>query len=160
MPGGAAQLLVGDAAGYLSSLDALDGQLRWRRKLVERVESPTLPPSSALIGAPPLVGADGTLYLGGRDGVVTALDLAGNTRWRYETGSDISATPLQGPDGSIYVGLYDKRLIALDPRGRLRWQVRLNGAVRSRPLIAPDGALYVGTVGGILYRLAPATSGR
>jgi outer membrane protein assembly factor BamB len=156
---GEAQLLVGEGQGYLNSLDAGSGRLRWRRKLVERVESPTLPLTSALISAPPLVAADGTIYLGGRDGGVTALDPAGNLRWHYDSGSDISASPAEDPDGTIYVALYDKRLLALDRAGRLRWQVKVNGAVRSTPLRGPDGTLYIGTLGARLYALAPANKG-
>jgi outer membrane protein assembly factor BamB len=152
-PDGTAQLLIGDAEGYLSSLEPAGGQLRWRRKLVERVESPTLPATSPLIAAPPLAGADGTIYLGGRDGVVTALDPAGQPRWRYISGSDISGSPVAGPDGTLYVGLYDKRLLALGPDGWLRWQVRLNGAVRAAALVGPGGSLYVTSLGGRLYTL-------
>jgi polysaccharide biosynthesis protein PslG len=152
-PEGTAQLLIGDAEGYLSSLNPASGRLRWRRKLVERVESPTLPATSALIAAPPLVGADGTIYLGGRDGVVTALDSAGQPRWRYISGNDISASPATGLDGMIYVGLYDKRLLALGPDGWLRWEVKLNGALRATALVGPDGVLYVTSLGGRLYAL-------
>ncbi len=151
-------LLIGDAEGYLSSFDAATGALRWRRKLVQRIESPTLLPTSALIGAPPLVGADGTIFLGGRDGILSALDRDGTVRWRYASGSDIAATPAQAPDGTLYVGLLGKRLAAVGPDGRLHWSVHMGGAVRSAPFVAPDGTLYVSTLGGQLYALAPAQS--
>jgi outer membrane protein assembly factor BamB len=148
-------LLIGDGEGYLSGLDTTTGTIRWRRKLAERVVSETLLPTSALIGAPPLVGASGVLYLGGRDGVLSALSADGTTLWRYASGSDIAAAPSQASDGTLYVGTMGQRLLAIDTNGRLRWQVQLKGSLRSQPVVAPDGTLYASTLGGYLYALAP-----
>jgi outer membrane protein assembly factor BamB len=148
-------LLVGDAEGALTKLDARSGAIDWRRALVRRIPSPTLNPDTPLIAAPPLVGDDGTIYLSGRDGTLTALDAAGNVRWRYDSGSDITATAARSADGSLYVGLMDQRMVAVGPDGQPRWEVRVRGAVRSTPSRGPDGALYISTVGGRVYALTP-----
>ncbi len=154
---GGRDLLIGDADGTLSALDPTTGAVRWQRKLVERVVSPTLTDSSPLISAPPLVTADGAIFLGGRDGVVTALGPDGSVRWRYTTPSDISAPPVLSPAGLIGVGLYDERIIALDAAGQPRYEARVSGAVRSAPVFGRDGRLYVATLGGRLYAFAPIT---
>ena len=151
----AGRLLVADAEGFLTSLDAQNGHQFWHQRLVVRTLSETVGPTSPLIGGPPLIGGDGMIYVGGRDGTLTALDAAGTTRWSYATGGDITATPMRGDDGTLYIGLYDQRLLAVQPNGPLRWQVAVQGAVRATPLRAPDGTLYIATIGGILYALAP-----
>jgi outer membrane protein assembly factor BamB len=149
------RILIGDAEGYLNSLDAATGLIRWQRKLVQRIESPSLPATSALITAPPLVGADGTIYQGGRDGTLTAIDRDGEPLWRYDSGSDISISPVFARDGTICIGLYAEELRALDQDGRLRWRAYVRGAVRSLPSADPDGTLYISTVGGMLYAFEP-----
>ena len=147
-------MLVADAEGYLSSFDPHSGRLRWRRQVVDRNDAPKLPLASALISAPPLIGADGTIYVGSRAGTLTALDASGNVRWRYESGEDMSSYVAQDRDGTLYIGLFNERVQALDADGRLRWEVSLNGAMRSAPARGLDGTLYVGTLGGQLYALA------
>jgi outer membrane protein assembly factor BamB len=136
-------LLVGDATGTLHCLDARTGAQRWERPLVHRVESETMMPGGALIAAPPLVSADGTIYLGGRDGSLTALGPDGAVHWRYETGSDITSTPMEIADGTIIVGLLDWRLLGMSPAGRPGWYIHLSGPVRNSPLRDPDGNLYI-----------------
>jgi outer membrane protein assembly factor BamB len=151
-------VLAGDAAGALHRLDAGSGAISWERPLVHPVQSDSLPPGGALIAAPPLVAADGTIYLGGRDGSLSALGPDGSLRWRYESGSDITATPTQLADGSVLVGLLDWRVVAVSPAGRARWEIRLNGAVRSTPLYDQAGDLYVSTVGGRIYSFSGGTT--
>jgi outer membrane protein assembly factor BamB len=146
-------LLVGDAAGTLHCLDMRTGTLRWEHPLVHEVPALIVANGGALIVAPPLVAADGTIYLGGRDGSLTALRADGAVRWRYETGSDITATPAQTANGTILVGLLDWRVLGMSPDGRLGWAIRLNGSVRSTPLHDADGTLYITTVGGRLYAI-------
>jgi polysaccharide biosynthesis protein PslG len=153
------QLLVADAEGSVSSFDPASGRLRWRRQVVERSDAPKLPLTSALVAVPPLVGADGTIYIGSRAGILTALDPQGQPRWRYDSGDDISSYVAEDRDGTIYIGLFDERLLALDHAGRLRWQVDLNAAVRSAAVHGPDGRLYVSTLGGRVYALAPTSGG-
>jgi outer membrane protein assembly factor BamB len=156
LAGAQPQLLVGDFDGFLTSLNPVDGKHLWQQAVVERITSPSIGPGSPMIAAPPLIGSDGTIYLGSRDGAVTALDPRGMVRWRYKSGSDISATPVLGHDGALYVGLYDQRLLALDPRGGIRWQASVRGAVRAAPTYAADGTLYVVTIGGVVYAFTPA----
>ncbi len=149
------RLLIGDADGNLTSLDAQSGRIGWQRHLVDRIVSPSLNPNSPLISGPPLDGTAGRLYLGGRNGTLTALDADGRVQWRYDTGSDITTTPLRAADGDLYVGLYDQRVVAVKPDGTPRWQMSVRGAVRATPQRGPDGTLYVVTIGGVVYALAP-----
>ena len=44
---------------------------------------------------------DGTVYVGGLDGVLYAIELAtGKSRWTYPTGAAIRSSPSVGPDGA------------------------------------------------------------
>ncbi len=131
------------------------GHLRWQHTFVQRVASPTLLDTSPLIGAPPLVGKNGIIYLSGRDGSLSAIRANGSLLWRYASGGDISATALQGPDGTLYVTSMDKRLLAIGADGQLRWQAKVDGAARSTPATEPNGMLYVTTLSGVLYALVP-----
>jgi outer membrane protein assembly factor BamB len=49
------------------------------------------------------VGGDGTIYIGGQDGYVYALDPAGTLKWEHQTGTVIQTSPAIGPDGTLYL---------------------------------------------------------
>jgi outer membrane protein assembly factor BamB len=55
-------------------------------------------------GAGPIIGPDGTIYLGSFDGWLRALTPTGALKWKRDTpGHKIYASPVVGADGSIYV---------------------------------------------------------
>jgi outer membrane protein assembly factor BamB len=127
-------------------------------------------------GNAPVIGADGTIYLGAQDGDFRAIDPAdGSTKWRVPVGWDTTfddAGASIGADGTVFVGA--DALYAIDPRdGTVRW--RFTGAggdgashvfTGGAPAIAPDGTLFIhidaGSVtspgdGSTVYALDPAT---
>jgi polysaccharide biosynthesis protein PslG len=146
-------LLVADGAGGVSSLDATTGELRWRRVLLTREEAPTVAADDALLDMQPMVGGDGVVYVGGRNGGVWALDLDGNLRWQHQAAEAISAGPLLAADAAtVYVGAGD-RLLALDAAGQLRWQIGVQGTVLGVLPAANDELLYIATSRDLLYAL-------
>lgn len=115
----------------------------------------------------PVVGADGTLYVGSNASGLLAVRPTGTFAWQFAPeGGEIEAnwidaTPALGPDGTIYVGSRQARMYAVRPDGSLRWSTQLDTAVFAGAVVdARNGALYVGTGGfrgeGSLYALSLA----
>ena len=109
----------------------------------------------------PAIGADGTIYIGGGDGKVYALDGAtGAKKWDFKIGSSaIYSSPAIGLDGTVYisgaVGAIGSKVsvFALDgATGAKKWEFVTdfaNGSygsdtVSATPAIGTDGTVYVG----------------
>lgn len=92
-------------------------------------------------GSGPVTAADGSVYLGNKEGQLIALQADGTERWRaaITPGFSIVASPVVGSDGSIYVVgtrtvknsqvspplvRYDSSLYKFTPAGQLSWQTR------------------------------------
>jgi outer membrane protein assembly factor BamB len=108
----------------------------------------------AVLSGPAVAG--GTVYVGGEDHKVYALDAAtGRLRWAYTTGGPASGVAVAG--GTVYVGSYDGNVYALDAAtGRLRWAHTTGGAVLSGPAVA-GGTVYDGGEDHKVYALDAAT---
>ena len=104
----------------------------------------------------PAVGADGTLYLGGTDGSLWAINPDGTPQWAFATGGAVYSSPALGADGTIYFGSNDHNVYALNPRdGSLKWAFPTGNWVTSSPALGTDGTVYVGSGDGYLYALSP-----
>lgn len=123
-----------------------EGGLKWKFPL-QREGSHASPDH----GCSPLVRADGTIYVGSRDGLFYAVNANGTLKWTFDTGSDIyCSTAGIGRDGAVYFVAGDHVLYALDPSGGLMWS---SHALRFDPgpglSISPDGeTLYVAFLAG------------
>jgi outer membrane protein assembly factor BamB len=103
----------------------------------------------------PIIGPDGTVYIGADDGKVYAFDGAtGTIRWAaavQTTGVD--STAALGADGSLYVGA-GSGVVALDAAtGHQKWRFETGGDVESSPTLAADGTLYFGADDARVYAL-------
>jgi outer membrane protein assembly factor BamB len=89
--------------------------------------------TTSLIGGPALVGADGSLYGWGRDGL-HALDAAGRSRWAAAVQSIEGGPPALAPNGLLFVnGLAlsgrgaaqraGMAVLAIAPNGTQRWAI-------------------------------------
>jgi outer membrane protein assembly factor BamB len=109
--------------------------------------------------SPPVVGKDGTVYGGGHDGHVYALEPGtGNEKWKYKTGEMIRNSPTVGPDGTVYVASIDKTLHAIDPAtGTGKWKFPTNHWIIESPSIGLDGTVYVGNSDNFVYAIDPST---
>ncbi len=105
----------------------------------------------------PVIGADGTVYIGSQDFKVYALDgSTGNLKWSFTTGDKVIGSPAIGADGTIYVGSNDSIIYALNgATGDLKWSFTTGWAINSSPAIGTDGTIYVGS--DHLYALDGAT---
>jgi outer membrane protein assembly factor BamB len=106
------------------------------------------------IAASPVIGPDGTIYVGSVDGTFTAIRRDGTMRWSYVAGAPIFSTAAISESGAVYVGCDDDTLLAFTPDGAVRWTYRQKQDVDSSPVIADDGAIYVGGEG--LHAVSPA----
>jgi outer membrane protein assembly factor BamB len=89
---------------------------------------------------------DGTVYVGGDDGVHAINAADGTRQWTFEKDGALFSSPTVA-DGTVYVGGGRSIIRALDAAdGTERWAVRTEAGVESAPVVV-DGTVYVGTVG-------------
>ena len=125
----------------------------------------------------PVIGDDGTVYVGSADGYFYALGPNGRPVWRFRTGGIIDAAAALGRRSGggggfpITIGSGDETLYRLrsDPRPlkrgeRVRWMFRSPLEPATGQLVnwwegnvayGPDANLYVGNTGGGAYSLTP-----
>jgi outer membrane protein assembly factor BamB len=137
------------------------------------------PTGDRIVSSP--VIQDKTLYFGGDDGNVYAVDAeTGRQVWKRATGGPVPSTPAVA-DGIVYVGSYDGKFYALDAHtGAMKWKFTTDGERRfeakglhgmqpknqtiadafdiflSSPTVVQD-AVYFGSGDGNLYALDTAT---
>jgi outer membrane protein assembly factor BamB len=111
----------------------------------------------------PVVGADGTVYVGSADRTFYALDPDGTVRWQTLTGEIIDSAALLDDSGRVYVGSGDGWLRAFDARtGELTWKTAadapgVNGSYinwfEGNVALSPSGELYAPNDDFFVYTL-------
>ncbi|WP_415713892.1 PQQ-binding-like beta-propeller repeat protein [Maridesulfovibrio sp.] len=102
----------------------------------------------------PAIGSDGTIYVGGSDKNLYALepeDTGCATKWEYLTGGAIYSAPTIGSDGTIYVGAFDGKLYAVNSDSSEKWTYDTGSGISRSAAISSDGTIYVGASDGKLY---------
>jgi outer membrane protein assembly factor BamB len=111
----------------------------------------------------PVVGEDGTVYIGSKNGKVYALDPSGEILWEVTTPAKPVGAPALDMDGNLYVVDEDGGLSALTPGGETLWRFQTDeGSALSEPVISPDGVLFyvVGTYSkGYIQAVSPSGKG-
>jgi outer membrane protein assembly factor BamB len=94
-----------------------------------------------------------TVYVGGRDKMLHALDAAtGKARWTFTTRARIDSSPAV-TGGRVYVGSNDGRLYVVDAAsGKKVWNFEAGAPITASPAVAA-GRLVVGAQDGRLYCL-------
>lgn len=145
---------VGSDDDRLRAFDGATGAERWALRIGACAPGSFGPESSRCdADGGPVIGDDGTIYVGG-DGV-TAAWADGTLRWRFATAEHVHAAPALA-DGTIYVASEDDALYALSPDGDKRWEVRTGGDLDATPVVGDDGTIYVGSDDDALYAVSPA----
>lgn len=161
----------GDAAH--SGVYASQGPRRFHRVLW------TFTTGERIVSSP--VYGDGTIFFGGDDGSIYAVEAAsGRQLWRHATGGPVAGSPAV-VDGTVYVMSYDGKFYALNAKtGVPRWKFTTGGERRfearglhgmqprnqtiadafdiylSSPVVA-QGAVYFGSGDGNVYALDAAS---
>ncbi|MFW5925604.1 MAG: PQQ-binding-like beta-propeller repeat protein [Myxococcota bacterium] len=137
------------AAGTELHLLSAEGHVRARVAMPE------------LAVAGPAVALDGTLWVLGGKGTLSAFDRHGRVRARADVGRVAASSPLVvGPDGAAYVGTRDGELVCIGPTGTERWRLEGEGVFLAGLSIDPDGVILGTTVQGSLVAVEPDGSVR
>ncbi len=107
------------------------------------------------IRSSPVIGVDGTIYVGSNDGNMYAVNPDGTEKWRFETDDSIRSSPVIGVDGTIYVGSRDYNVYAINTDGTEKWRFDIGGDVSSPPAIGADGTIYIGSLDGRVHAINP-----
>lgn len=150
---------VGSLDGSVYAADLATGALKWRFDTEGRgLSSARFGFDRKSIQSSPAV-ADGTVYIGARDGSLYAIDAAtGKQRWRASHGMSWVITGPAVWDGKVFVGSSDARFVqAVDAEnGREVWRTPMPASIWSSPSIA-GSTLYVGDTGGGVHALDAKT---
>ncbi|MDG5758333.1 PQQ-binding-like beta-propeller repeat protein [Natronococcus sp. A-GB1] len=130
----------------LAAHDLEDGDRRWEQPIGVR---PTATPASR----------DGTIYLGGGDATLHALeDETGGVRWRANADDEITAGPAV-TDDVVYVGTGSGTVIAVDTDGTVRWGTEV--ADREVDVVAVgNGIVCASDIGGAISVVDPDSGDR
>ncbi|MEA2409643.1 MAG: hypothetical protein QOC77_204 [Thermoleophilaceae bacterium] len=111
----------------------------------------------------PVVGPDGTVYVGSADSFFYAIRRTGKLRWTFRTGNIIdSAAVLHG--GTLTFGSGDETLYRLTTKRRIVWRFRpTHPPVKGQQVnwwegnadVGPGGNVYAGNTGGYEYAVTP-----
>jgi outer membrane protein assembly factor BamB/subtilisin family serine protease len=126
---------------------APDGSFKWSHQA-----------SDSLGYAGPVIGTNGCIYFGTRDGKVTALTSGGEVRWQRKISDKTVAHAIAvAGDGTLYVQSHDGYLRALNPvDGGIKWQFAVGTAqTSSGAIIGADGTIYQPSDDGFLYAVKP-----
>jgi outer membrane protein assembly factor BamB len=111
--------------------------------------------TSNIIFSSPVIGLDGTIYVGSDDHNLYAINPDGTEKWRFLTANGIRSSPAIDSDGTIYTGSADNCLYAINPGGTEKWKFMTGDWVFSSPAISFDGTIYVGSDDQNLYAINP-----
>jgi parallel beta-helix repeat protein len=111
------------------------GKLRWKFKTEDKIEST------------PIIGLDGTIYIGSSDNYLYAINLDGTLKWKFLIGNRISSSPSISSEGTIYVSSFEY-LYAINSNGTLKWKSEEITPNYFSPAIDNNGIIYVVTYGG------------
>jgi len=114
--------------------------------------------TGASIECSPVIGPDGTIYIGNHANDFFAINPDGTEKWRFDVGEPllfeeynvwkgILSTPAIDEDGTIYFSSLSDYLFALNPDGTEKWRfsIPVTGDGWSSPAIDKNGTIYIGT---------------
>lgn len=148
------------------------GSLRWTFRFAEYPgggmpvvsHSPPAGADGVGSGASPMVGPDGSIYLGANNSNMYAISPDGHLEWLFAAEREIagiwSTAALSADNATLYFGANKGGIYALNRiDGSLRWQFPIVGSVYSSPALDATDTLYTGSTVGHVLAL-DATSGR
>jgi outer membrane protein assembly factor BamB len=101
-------------------------------------------PTSTNYGGP-VIGADGTVYMGTGYGELLAIRPDGSIKWRITGLRDVEMTPAILPGGRIVFVNVSGTIYVVNPDGTFSWHFKTNqacGCPDAAPAVGPDGTIY------------------
>jgi outer membrane protein assembly factor BamB len=94
----------------------------------------------------PAIGPDGTVYVGGQDGLLYAMNPTdGSTKWTYNAGAWVNCAPALSNDGAVYITAGGSLIGVNAADGTLRWAFSdAAGSSCTSPSIGRDGRIFAG----------------
>jgi outer membrane protein assembly factor BamB len=139
-------------------------------KLTDDGAKPWKFPTGKGIFSSPIVGGDGTVYIGSADRSFYAIRADGTEKWRFRTGEIIDSAGLLDDRGRVFFGSGDGHVYALDAAtGTERWRFLADDPAERGAFIrwfegnltlGPDGTLYAGCDNFWFYALDRETGQR
>lgn len=131
----------------------MDGAPRWSYPPGLGISEPIY------FSTPVAVDADGSIFAGGENWSIVALDKRGNRKWSYrpELPYGFTASPVIAADGTIIAVSTMGRAYAFQPDGKLKWRFQMGGTsvvhTDVSPILGEDGTIYIFSDG--IYALSP-----
>ena len=135
-------LYAATLGGDVVALARDDGARRWSVALGDRVYST------------PLVGDDGTVYVGTDAKKLVAIAPDGAVRWRLELAGEVDTGATFGKDGTIVVAA-GREVVSVRRGGDVAWSFSAKDKVFTAPAIKPDGLVVVGSQDDHVYAIGP-----
>ena len=146
-------VIVGITSGFMPAIDCYQGKLLYNANEAENEE----------FNCSPVIGDDGTVYIGNGNGLLFAYDAGGELKWEWPdtaSGDDIAATP--AIDGNnLYVGDETGLLVRLTDNGSgasEAWRVQLTEEIIGSPALTGN-SLIVADDSGYIYSLRTSDGG-
>ncbi len=125
----------------------LDGSRRWEYLNREGDE----------FYAAPVIGEDGTVYIGCVNESLYALNPAGTRKWTVYLGDEIYAPVALSATGTLYCQTAGDSLFALNASDGGRQWAYVTGGGNAPPVVGADGTVYVANADGTVDAIDPAT---
>ena len=106
----------------------------------------------------PVLGADGTLFLGTRTNALVAISADGQWQWAASADGVVTTPPVVGQDGGVFFGTATGAFHAVNADGSPRWQFAADAPMRTAPTLTPQGQVVFGTDGGLVWGLRADTA--
>lgn len=107
------------------------------------------------VWAQPVIGHDGTLYVGSFDHRFYAITASGRVKWSVDLGDMIYSTALLARGGRIFVGSDDDRFYCLSRRGKVRWSLRTSEVERPTSTFDADTSPAQGRSDTVYFASGP-----
>ena len=101
----------------------------------------------------PVLGSDGSLYVGAGTAGVVALGEDGAQKWLASTEGAVVGTPAVGLDGTVFVGTAGGMFHAFTSNGAERWHFRTGTPIRTPVSLTAQGEVVFGTDEGFVWAL-------
>ena len=142
--------------GSVTALDPTSGAVKWTTTL----PTTALPAAWIILNsdsgnAAPAIAADGTVFVGSGNGLLSLNGTTGVVNWTFAS-ANVGSAPAIGGDGTVFFGCDDGSFYGVTPgatSGTQRFKVTTTGPVSSAPAIGPNGDVYFVSDDGNLYAI-------
>lgn len=139
--GGTLYISTSNGQGDVFAVNTWTGEIKW-----------TFPMAKTTYGGGPVVGPDGSIYVGAQEKVYRAIKPDGTSKWELELCGNVEGFPAITSDNKLYVVANGSpaTLYSINPNtGAANWQKELDGGTGSAVAVDADGNVYAGTNTGV-----------